>query len=456
MIKSIRETVFPKLVKADIAIAEIILHDIFDFEEFDLEESRLVLTLSDLCEEFALVKNAEFIQKVVQLYTIQQISHGCMVVGRSGSGKTSAWKLLFKALERINGEVGFTHIINPKAVSKENLYGSLDHTTREWSDGIFTKILRDIINDVRGVGSKPHWIVFDGEVDPEWIENLNSVLDDNKMLTLPNGERLPLLPNVKILFEVESLDQATPATVSRCGMVWFPDGLVSPSMISGRYLSMLKSNSVESLGPTLELDFSEKVLVPIDASQILVIDILEKYLSNNGFVEVCLLKALEMSHVMSFGSIQALENLFALLSFSLKLVLNFNDSHPDFPLSKDQIETFYTKSLFLHIGWAFAGGMGKNERFLFGQFIAKAGNLCLGTNVNSIFDVQVDLVSGQWLSWSNSVPAIQVDSQGITRHDLVIPTVDTLKHESILYAWLSERKSLILCGPPGSGKVNFC
>ena len=58
------------------------------------------------------------------------------------------------------------------------------------------------MDNVRGEINKRQWIIFDGDVDPEWVENLNSVLDDNKLLTLPNGERLSIPPNVRIMFEV--------------------------------------------------------------------------------------------------------------------------------------------------------------------------------------------------------------------------------------------------------------
>ena len=91
----------------------------------------------------------------------------------------------------------------------------------QWRDGLFTHILRRIVDNVRGEINKRQWIIFDGDVDPEWVENLNSVLDDNKLLTLPNGERLSIPANVRIMFEVHTLKYATLATVSRCGMVWF-------------------------------------------------------------------------------------------------------------------------------------------------------------------------------------------------------------------------------------------
>lgn len=68
---------------------------------------------------------------------------------------------------------------------------------------IISSVFRKIIDNVRGEINKRQWIIFDGDVDPEWVENLNSVLDDNKLLTLPNGERLSLPPNVRIMFEVK-------------------------------------------------------------------------------------------------------------------------------------------------------------------------------------------------------------------------------------------------------------
>ena len=65
-----------------------------------------------------------------------------MMVEPSGSGKSSAWRVLLKALEKLEGVQGIAHVIDPKAISKQNLYGVLDPNTRKWTNGLFTLILR--------------------------------------------------------------------------------------------------------------------------------------------------------------------------------------------------------------------------------------------------------------------------------------------------------------------------
>jgi len=66
----------------------------------------------------------------------------------------------------------------------------------------------------------PKWIVLDGDIDPMWIESLNTVMDDNKVLTLASNERIPLTPMMRLLFEISHLKTATPATVSRAGILY--------------------------------------------------------------------------------------------------------------------------------------------------------------------------------------------------------------------------------------------
>lgn len=142
-----------------------------DYVPVDLDTLREQIL--KVCAERRLVAGNRWIEKILQLYQIQKIQHGLMMVGASGMGKTNAWQVLLAALERLDGTEGVAYVIDPKAMHKDALYGTLDQTTREWNDGLFTHILRKIVDDVRGESGKRHWIIFDGDVDPEWVENLN-------------------------------------------------------------------------------------------------------------------------------------------------------------------------------------------------------------------------------------------------------------------------------------------
>ena len=99
----------------------------------------------------------------------------------------------------------------------DELYGVENADDGVWTDGLGSKIIRKMAKEQ---SDRRLWCVFDGPVDALWIENMNTVLDDNCTLCLANGERVKLRPEMRMLFEVQDLAVASPATVSRCGMVY--------------------------------------------------------------------------------------------------------------------------------------------------------------------------------------------------------------------------------------------
>lgn len=454
IVQSIRETIAPKLIKSDVEIMKSIEGDSFPSVEYvPASLEKLQEAIHSIAKERHLVVNDTWMTKILQLYQIQGIHHGVMMVGNSGSGKSVAWKLLLQALQQVEGVEGVCHIIDSKVMSKEALYGNLDSTTREWTDGLFTSILRKIVDNLRGEESKRHWIVFDGDVDPEWVENLNSVLDDNKLLTLPNGERLNLPPNVRIMFEVETLKYATLATVSRCGMVWFSEDTVTSSMMVSNYLDTLRTVAFEDLDEdAVATGQSAAKALAIQAQ---VADLLQGFLRSDDFISNALDRAEGFNHIMEFTIARVLNTLFSLLNKSVRDIIEYNAQHVDFPLDSEQVESFIAKKLLLALVWSLTGDCPLGDRKIFGDALAGLatfGSPILGEN-SSLIDFDVTLPKVEWSSWQNEVPTIEVNTHSITQTDVVIPTLDTVRHEDVLYSWLAEHKPLLLCGPPGSGKT---
>jgi len=152
------------------------------------------------------------------------VRHCCFIIGSPGTGKTAVIKTLARAFSDNDCET-ICEFADPKAVTSNELFGCMNIKTKEWKDGVLSVIMRDM-NKNNGP-YKPtqfyKWIVLDGDVDPMWIESLNTVMDDNKVLTLVSQERIPLTPEMRLLLEVSNLKHATPATVSRGGVLFIND-----------------------------------------------------------------------------------------------------------------------------------------------------------------------------------------------------------------------------------------
>ncbi|KAF2973673.1 hypothetical protein EK904_004515 [Melospiza melodia maxima] len=220
VVQALRLNTTSKLTFADCTRFDELVKDVFPgTDSKDVEYAELTAALQQVFEEANLEIISTQIKKALELYEQLRQRMGVVIVGPSGGGKSTLWRMLKAALGK-TGRVVKQYTMNPKAMPRHQLLGRIDMDTREWSDGVLTNSARQVVREPRDVTS---WIICDGDIDPEWIESLNSVLDDNKLLTMPSGERIQFGSNVNFIFETHDLSCASPATISRMGMIFLSD-----------------------------------------------------------------------------------------------------------------------------------------------------------------------------------------------------------------------------------------
>ncbi|XP_052751641.1 cytoplasmic dynein 2 heavy chain 1 isoform X2 [Galleria mellonella] len=201
------------------------------------------------------------LQKCSELYEQLQQRMGVAIVGPPGSGKTTIRQILKNALIQ-QGKTIMEYVISPKAMSRKWLLGHIDLDTRQWTDGVISAIAQEVSNQPPDVWP---WVVCDGDVEPEWVEALNSVLDDNRLLTLPAGGRVHLA-TTNFLFETHTLRHASPATISRLGIVLLGDENNCSKEALNSWIKTMEFDN-ESTKMTLPLlqEMTEKCLDWLDA-----------------------------------------------------------------------------------------------------------------------------------------------------------------------------------------------
>eukprot|EP00079_Xenopus_tropicalis_P031840 XP_017945611.1 PREDICTED: dynein heavy chain 2, axonemal [Xenopus tropicalis] len=397
LIMAMKDMNVAKLTSVDLPLFSGIMQDLFPgIETPTVDYGKLREQIEQELKLSGLQVTPFTVSKVIQLYETKTSRHSTMLVGRTCSGKTTIWRCLQGALSALNkaGDGNYNQVrdfpLNPKALSLGELYGEYDLTTNEWTDGILSSLMRTACADDR---PEEKWILFDGPVDTLWIESMNSVMDDNKVLTLINGERIAMPEQVSLLFEVSDLAVASPATVSRCGMVytdhtslgWRP--YVQSWLEKHPKVSPAAPGSPTSLvvpWPLTPLCFSPGQVNPSDP---------ESYLR---MAELWFLFCLVWSVCASVDE-----------------------------EGRRKIDNYL--------------------REMEGSFPSK----------DTVYEYYVDPKTKNWVSFEDKLPKGWRIPTNAPFYKIVVPTVDTVRYQFIVNALVSHQSPVLLVGPVGTGKTSI-
>ncbi|CEP03245.1 hypothetical protein PBRA_003005 [Plasmodiophora brassicae] len=436
LLHSITRTVLPKLTRDDAPcfnrLLRSVLPDTSKLPALSISEP-LSGHMSTALTKLHLDCEANWVGKFKQLSYLYDLYSGIVILGPPGSGKSTLLRSLREALSCSQTSV-VLHVISPKSQQKSALFGSMNPITLTWSDGLFTAALREISTE-KDTGVQ-HWIVFDGDIDPVWAENMNTLLDDSKLLSLPSGERLKLPDNVHIFFEVDNLLHATPATITRCGMLHVDGGTISHAMRISRLISQLR----------------EVPNLPIE-----LVDVIERHLGLAA-LSMAWLETNPHADVMGSCCVRAMTSLERLL-FSF-----LTNAHVGPHANADNVERMGRRALIHCLIWAFSSGMPQEQRHRFIDFIAghpestplaKEWPQSNGTtDPRRTPYVDISPIDGDWIPAEDCLPDPDLACEDILQGDgVVIETVETYQHSTLCRSWIKAKTSFILCGPPGSGKT---
>ncbi len=170
LMRALRDMNLPKFVFDDVPLFLGLISDLFP--GLDCPRVRypsLNDAVEDAMRENEYVLVSEQVDKVIQLYETMLTRHTTMVVGPTGGGKSVVIDMLAKAQTKL-GVPTKLFLLNPKAVTVNELYGILDPVTRDWTDGLLSNIFREVNRPTEK--KERRYIVFDGDVDAVWVENM--------------------------------------------------------------------------------------------------------------------------------------------------------------------------------------------------------------------------------------------------------------------------------------------
>ncbi|KAI9331944.1 dynein heavy chain and region D6 of dynein motor-domain-containing protein [Obelidium mucronatum] len=450
MLRSINDVNLAKFLSQDIPLFKAILADLFPKVVLPTPDYRYLLAaINENLNKMNLQPVSTFVEKIIQTYEMMCIRHGYMIVGQPWSGKTTVYRVLAQALTDLcehgqNEKKVEYKVLNPKSITMGQLYGQFDPVTHEWTDGV-------LANSFRAFASQGNverkWVIFDGPVDAIWIENMNTVLDDNKKLCLTSGEIMSMSSTMSIQFEVGDLAVASPATVSRCGMIYMePNGLGWRAVVTS-WLKTLPKAVTPELVETIQKMFDW--LVPPSLE----------------FVR------LECRELVTTSDINMTYTLMNLMSCQLDEFVAISDLAKvpdDMQIATNIGNVWITTAFIFSSVWALGGTLDGDSRKKFDYFFRqvldgqhKDAAMPDGLRIDKpipgaglIYDYVFERekkFGGSWKLWVDTIPKFDIAPK--TKFNAItVPTIDTARYSYLLDLFIIHNKQVLFVGPTGTGK----